>query len=337
MCPTRRAARGLSQAFLEQSGGRPLLMPRILPLGGLDEASQLAAGVLDLPPPVPAAQRLAVLSLFVLAMRGSNGAPTGADRAWALAEELAALLDEAARAEIDLGKTLPGAAGEDFAAHWNVTLKFLTIVTERWPVWLAEQGFSDVAAHQIAMLEAQTAAWRADPPKIPVIAAGTTGAIPAVGRLLRLVAHLPQGMVVLPGLDLDLDEESWDALDDSHPQSSLRALLGSLQVRRGDVLDFVAMSGSQATRLSAPAREKVWRTALLPAASLGQWQAAPALDTAGLQRIEPADQQERGALHRTDAAGSVGAARRARGSGHAGPAACAAGGGRAAALRRGCR
>ncbi len=292
LVPTRRAARGLSQAFLEQAGGRPLLLPRIAPLGGLDEAPRLSAGVLDLAPPVPAPQRLAVLSRLVLAMRGANGAPTEADRAWVLAEELATLLDEAARAEIDLRQALPGAAGEDFAAHWNVTLRFLDVVTIAWPAWLTEQGFSDVAAHQIDLLNAQEASWRADPPAIPVIAAGTTGAIPAVGRLLRLVAHLPQGMVVLPGLDLDLDEESWDALEDSHPQASLRALLASLQVRRGDVQDFAGMSGVAAIRTGPQSREDVWRTALLPAASLGRWQTLPALQTGSLQRIEPADQQE---------------------------------------------
>ncbi len=292
LVPTRRAARGLAQAFLEQAGGKPLLMPRIVPLGGLDEAPLSLAGVLDLPPPVPVPQRLAVLSRLVLAMNGANGAPTEADRAWTLAAELAALLDEAARAGIDLRQALPGAAGEDFAAHWGLTLRFLSIATEAWPAWLAEHGLSDVAAHQIAMLDAQTAAWQADPPATPVIAAGTTGAIPAVARLLRLVAHLPQGMVVLPGLDLALDEESWDAMDDSHPQSSLRALLGSLQLRRGDVQDFSGISGQAGTRTSPASREETWRVALLPAASLSRWPASSALDTGGLYRIEPADQQE---------------------------------------------
>ncbi len=289
--PTRRAARGLAQAFLEQADGRPLLMPRILPLGGLDEAAQPLAGVLDLPPAVPPTQRLAVLSRFVLAMKGANGAPQEADRAWVLAEELASLLDEAARAGVDLRQALPGAAGEDFAAHWNLTLDFLRIVTEAWPAWLAEQGLADVAAHQSAMLKAQAAAWRAAPPDLPVIAAGTTGAIPAVADLLRLVAHLPQGMVVLPGLDLDLDEASWDALDDSHPQASLRGLLASMQVRRGDVQDFGAI-GRLLPALCPPARIEAWRVALLPAASLGTWQSGPTPDTGGLHRIEPADQQE---------------------------------------------
>jgi ATP-dependent helicase/nuclease subunit B len=223
--PTRRAARGLSEAFLRASGGAALLLPRILPLGGVEEAPLALSGALDLPPAVPVAQRLAVLTRFILAMDGANGAPTELDRAWALAQELASLLDEAALAGVDLARALPNAVGADFAAHWNVTLRFLEVITHQWPVWLDAAGYCDVAERQIRLLEAQRAAWEQAPPGVPVIAAGSTGAIPAVAALLKLVAHLPQGLVVLPGLDLALDEASWDALDASHPQASLRALL----------------------------------------------------------------------------------------------------------------
>jgi len=88
--PTRRAARGLSAAFLRQAEGRPLLLPRILPLGGIDETPLSLSGGLDLPPAVPPQMRLSVLTRFILAMGGRNGAPADADRAWALAEEMAA-------------------------------------------------------------------------------------------------------------------------------------------------------------------------------------------------------------------------------------------------------
>ncbi len=291
LVPTRRAARSLAEAFLRVSAGRPLLAPRILALGGLDEAPLALAGALDIPPGVPPARRLAVLTRLILQMGGANGAPTEADRAWVLAVELANLLDEAARAEVNLAEALPGAVGEAFAAHWQVTLKFLAIVTLHWPAWLAEEGLADVAERQTRLLRAQEEAWRANPPQTPVIAAGTTGAIPAVGRLLRLVAHLPDGLVVLPGLDRTLDAASWDALEPSHPQASLRALLTALQVRREDVRDWSDIAAAP-TPVCPPARVDTLRTALLPAASLSAWQSATGLDGQGLQMLEPADQQE---------------------------------------------
>jgi ATP-dependent helicase/nuclease subunit B len=290
--PTRRAARGLADAFLRQASGQPLLLPRILPLGGLDETPLALAGALNVPPAVPENLRLGVLTRFILAMGGRNGAPAEADRAWALAVELARLLDDAARAEIDLAAELPKAVHEDFAAHWNITLDFLRIVTHAWPEWLAVQGVQDVVVRQRALLDAQIAAWRADPPAHPVIAAGSTGAIPAVGRLLKLVAHLPQGMVVLPGLDLELDEASWDALDDGHPQASLRHLLSLLDARRGDVRNWPDIADTGLEETAPAGRIVLWRQALLPATSLAAWQNPDAFDDTGLTRLDAADQQE---------------------------------------------
>jgi ATP-dependent helicase/nuclease subunit B len=290
--PTRRAARGFSEAFLRQANGRPLLLPRILPLGGLDETPLSLTGALDLPPAVPAQLRLGVLSKLILAMGGRNGAPSEADRAWALAEELAKLLDEAARADIDLATALPRAVGEDFAAHWNITLQFLTIVTEAWPAWLADNGFMDVVARQKALLAAQIAAWRANPPQIPVIAAGSTGAIPAVAKFLDLVAHLPQGMVVLPGLDLRLDDASWDALQAGHPQASLRALLALLGARRADVRDWADIADTNLAETAPSGRVDLWREALLPATSLAAWQTPAPFIAEDLERLDAADQQE---------------------------------------------
>ena len=41
----------------------------------------------------------------------------------------------------------------------------------------------------------------------PVIAAGSTGSMPATAKLLAAIARLRTARVVLPGLDTDLDEE----------------------------------------------------------------------------------------------------------------------------------
>jgi ATP-dependent helicase/nuclease subunit B len=43
----------------------------------------------------------------------------------------------------------------------------------------------------------------------PVIAAGSTGSMPATAKLLATIATLPHGAVVLPGLDTELDEAAW--------------------------------------------------------------------------------------------------------------------------------
>ncbi len=271
LLPTRRAARALAEAFLRVSGGRALVLPRITALGALDEAPLALAGALDLPPAVEPSLRLAALARLILAMGGAHGAPDTADRAWALAAELAALMDEAERAEIDLAARLPDAADPEFAAHWAVTVEFLRIVTATWPRWLDEQGLSNPAARSAALLDAQAAAWAQTPPAEPVWLLGATGAIPAVARLARAIARLAEGAVLLPGLDLDLPDPAWEALGPHHPQAGLRRLLERLEATRADVRPW-PMAGGDAAAPPIPAgRVGLLRRALLPGSALEDW------------------------------------------------------------------
>ena len=75
----------------------------------------------------------------------------------------------------------------------------------------------------------------AEPPAFPVVVAGTTGGVPAVAKLMRVVARLASGSVILPGLDLEMAEEVWDKLEDGHPQAGMRVLLTRMGATRGDV------------------------------------------------------------------------------------------------------
>ncbi len=297
LLPTRRAARALSDAFLRQTNGAPLLLPRIGALGALDEAPLTLAGALDLPPAVDPIRRLAVLTRLVMAAGdkvggGQLGGPTTADRAWPLAAELATLLDEAHRAEVDLTEVLPAAAEAGYAEHWSRTIRFLQIVTRAWPDWLWDQGMMDGAERGVKLLDAQSQAWAADPPAFPVVIAGTTGGIASVARLMGVVARLPQGAVILPGLDKAMSDENWGALDAGHPQAGLRSLLAGLGATRGDVQDWNEQDWQDQSGPVPPGRcETLWQS-LLPARALGEWRQPYRPDVSGLTRLEPADQQE---------------------------------------------
>ena len=288
LLPTRRSARALAEAFLRVRNGQPMLLPRITALGALDEAPMALAGALDLPPAVEPMQRLAALTKLILALRGDGGAPQSADRAWLLARELASLMDEAERAGIDLARRLPDAADPEYAAHWAQTLKFLHIVTGIWPAWLADNGVMNPAARQVALLEAQALIWEDNPPDHPVLIAGTTAGIPAVARLLRVVARMPDGQVVLPQLDLGMDADAWSGLEASHPQAGLARLLADLDATRGDVLAWE----SGARGAVPPNRFPLLSRSLLPASALNDWMDRGPVSLNGLSRLKAADQQQ---------------------------------------------
>jgi ATP-dependent helicase/nuclease subunit B len=291
LLPTRRAARGLAEAFLRLTEGRPLLLPRVIALA---EAADEAAMVTGIAPPAPAIgtlRRQAALARFVMVKERSAGI-TGADHHFRLAGELATLLDEIAREEADPAR-LADAADAAHAEHWQRTLAFLEIVTAAWPAYLVEAGVADPAARLVAMIEARRRAWEEAPPATPVIAAGSTGSIPAVARLLRTVSRLPDGAVVLPGLDTAMAEAAWEGLADGHPQAALKRLLAALDVTRADVAPW---AGVAAVAGGTPARAEAIARAMLPAAGMADWRRVARehvrAGIAGIARIDAADENE---------------------------------------------
>ncbi len=283
LLPTRRAARTLVAAFLRVSNGVPMLLPRITAIGALDETPLTLAGALNLPPAVEPAIRLAELSRLILALPVEAGGVAQADQAWLLARELATLMDEAERSEIDdLPAALARAADGTLAEHWDITLRFLDIVTRVWPLWLEQQGLMNPQARIVALLQAQAQAWQDEPPRFAVWVAGATGGIKAVAGLLKVVARLPDGMVILPGVAEDPPVD----FEPSHPQSGLLGLLAGMGAAPGDVARWDAPASAPAGRVAMLDR------ALLPASGLSAWREPGSADTSGLFRLEPADQQE---------------------------------------------
>jgi ATP-dependent helicase/nuclease subunit B len=275
LVPTRRAVRSLREAFLRACKGRPTLLPRLAPLGDLDESEWEIAtsittgedGALELPPAIEPAQRDAMLARLVAAFRDDQGEPVAQSAAQALklARELGGLLDELTIEGVSFAR-LKDLVEESFADHWQRTLRFLQIVGEAWPDILAERAMIDAIDRRTRSLRARAARWRSDPPSTPIIAAGSTGSQPPTRELLAVVAGLPQGVIVLPGLDRDMDDASWEKLDPSHPQAGLRQLLEALACTRRDVEDWPGTSASSArhfliSELMRPAEtSEAWST-----------------------------------------------------------------------------
>jgi ATP-dependent helicase/nuclease subunit B len=287
LLPTRRAGRGLADAMLRLTGGRPALLPRIHPIGDLPDEALALAGALDAPPAVSPLARRAALARLVAAFEPE----LPLDRAWRLAEELGALFDELATEDVDPAK-LRTLVPDRFAEHWQRTLKFLDIVTGAWPDELRDRGESDPAERRVRLLRAQAEAWRAHPPEAPVIAAGSTGSIPAAAALLGVIAGLPKGALVLPGLDQRLPDRLWDRLPDTHPQAGLARLLRGLALPRDAVRAWPARADTApipdradlaAAIMASPEGLEVWRRR-----DPDRWRAA----LVGLARVDAADPHE---------------------------------------------
>ena len=293
LTPTPRAARSLRKAFLTAGGGRAMLLPRIRPISEADEdlslvtaladSTAVGASLADTTPPIGQTERLLILTRLVLAWSERMGEaaadPTGS-LAWGpataaspahavhLARELARLMDMVETEHKDLA-SLASVVPDTYSEHWQKTLRFLDIVTASWPHVLAEMGLASPADARNRRILAETLRITEHPPSGPVIIAGVTGSVPATLELMRAVAALPNGAIVLPALDTALDEASWGevGVHAEHPQFGLARLLGALGAVRSDVAPL-------AGRQPAPhlvRRNAVISEAMRPAATTGRW------------------------------------------------------------------
>ena len=203
-----------------------------------------------------------------------SGWPIG--HALRLADELAALLDELQTERVPLD-ALARLVPQHLAEHWQNNRAVLAVIAEAWPGVLAAERALDPAERRHRLLTELAALWRVAPPQRRIVAAGSTGSIPATRALLGAIATLPRGTVVLPGLDQAMDEASWRVLPPSHPQYGLKQLLEALEIDRAAVAEWAA-AGIVGTD---PARARLLGEAMRPAATIAAWQQRGAADTCG--------------------------------------------------------
>ncbi|MGH6798008.1 MAG: double-strand break repair protein AddB, partial [Roseiarcus sp.] len=227
-------------------------------------------------------------------------ATTAAD-AWHLAGELAGLIDELIIEDIKWEKLDPLVLPE-FDSYWRITLDFLNVAIMGWPKILEERGLVDKARRQVALIEKASARLGQGRVEGPIVAIGSTGSNRATARLLAAIAASPKGAIVLPGLDLALDDAAFaliggDARREAaftHPQAALARLLRALKISRHDVVELGEITDVQR------ARERFASQALRPAESTDEWfayrgsmdQSMLRAALAGVSLIEAGDERE---------------------------------------------
>jgi ATP-dependent helicase/nuclease subunit B len=286
--PTRRACRLAREEFLAFNRGAPAVLPRIVPIGDIDEDelifAQAAVGplaeiALALPRPIEPLERRLILTQLVnkwaagSEVRGAEGTPLVANTpaaALALADDLARLMDDMITRGVGwdaLDELVP----EQYDKYWQLSVALLDVIRKFWPQELADRGAIEPAKRRDLLIEAESE--RLKRSDAPVIAAGSTGSMPATAKLIATIAHLPRGAVVLPGLDMQLDDEAWKGLGGTstawgkdnpgfgHAQFAMQGLLTTIGIPRSDVKQLAEATG----------REAFMSEVLRPAATTENW------------------------------------------------------------------
>ena len=277
LLPNRRAARAFTGALSKLAQGRPVLLPQVRPLGDLEEDEPpFTPGALglDLPPAIPALTRRFEMARMIVEQFDSDLTPM---RALDLADALGGFVDSSEIEAIPNPERIADLVDGEMAEHWERSAEFLSLGVVAWPRRLAELGLVEPAWRRATLLRRLADLWDAHPPTQPVIAAGSTGTVPAAADVLGAVARAPQGCVVLPGLDLDLDDRVWAQIDDDneqHPQRALKRLLERHAIDRHAVRLWFRPPVSHQAEQRGLARQRLLNEALRPADATGDWRAA---------------------------------------------------------------
>ncbi len=291
LLPSRRAERTVTEAFVRLAEGG-LLLPRMAVVGDLDLDETLGAlldplmaGV-EIPPAADPNRRWLRLAALLAGVQGGDSACGAAllRQAFEVGRTMDRLLVEGISPDELLSEQVVGIVG-DQARHWTDSTRIFLTVQAMWLSELKARGEVDPPARRNLLFDHAARTWADMPPSDPLVAAGVTSASPALARLLRTVAYLPQGAVILPDLDLTLDKDVWAALgtagqpdssddppfgpDDAvtHPQYHLKLLLNRMGINRGEVRPW-HRSGLGA---APPARSRAISNLFLPPAASARW------------------------------------------------------------------
>ena len=252
---TARMRRRIIELFSSQGAA---FLPQILLI--TDLANDPALG---LPPPTSALRRRLELAQLIGGLLDAQ--PDLAPRAtlYDLADSLATLMDEM-QGEGVTPQVVANLDVSNHSEHWKRTQAFLRIVAPLFADSLDGEARQRLAAVGMA------ARWSADPPKTPVIVAGSTGSRGTTAAFMAAVAALPSGALVLPGFDADTPDIVWGAMNDAftaedHPQYRFHRLMDLLQIGPGDILPWREVPPPD------PDRNRLISLSLRPAPVTDQW------------------------------------------------------------------
>ena len=279
LLPSRRACRSLRDAFLRITEGKPLILPRMQPIGDVNAEeleifsaldTEISDEIFDIPDAISPLHRQILLAKIITAVAQKTSDTVFANsyiQALSLAAELGNLLDEVQTENLSFDDLKGIVEEKEFAKHWEITIDFLSIITEHWPKILKEEELIDPAERRNILLKKQAELWNKNPPKQKIIVAGVTGSIPAVRDLIRTIAKIDNSMIVLPAFDSGMSDDDWADISYEHPQYYLKLLLEHLKIS-----DRKKIKNWPISNYKKPKVDYLIREAMRPAVTTDNWQ-----------------------------------------------------------------
>lgn len=240
----------------------PGFLPQLHQVGNLDGLIPLA----DVPAADDGLATQLELAQMVRALLKTDPGFQAESAAFELADGLIKIIGEIAGEGVDPDLIINSAIAEHHSEYWQKSRAFLELVQG----YVAQSGKISTEMRQRLLVEALTVSWTQNPPNHPVLIAGSTGSRGTTRALMALVARLPQGAVILPGVDYDVGPTVWDTLQhakirEDHPQFCVLDVAQRLGQEPGEIPRWTKDNAP------LPARNKLVSLALRPAPVTDSW------------------------------------------------------------------
>ena len=256
LMPNHRSCIAMREAFENQL--KTILLPRIVPLANAENELMVSLAQqpngLDKLATIPAAMslwqhRMILAELVTRFEQNRTKVKPSFQHVLALTDALIAIQQNLAREGVDVSHVNTQAiCFADTAKHWQIHADFLNILFKQWPLIVREIGVITQASREQLLLQALCEGWRNSSPKHPIWLIGSTGSMPIIRQLMRVIHSLPQGHVVLP----NLDRTAHEPVTIGHAQYYLQA---SLQTMNATLRDVQLLGDATITP-----RQQLWQT-----------------------------------------------------------------------------
>lgn len=247
LVPNRRSQQNLKEAFLGANEMTPFLLPEIVPVYETDEDDVFfengGEDVANLPAAISPEERLFLFARMIAAQKDAYGIEhMSYAQSLSLAAYLGKLIDDALSENLSF-ENLKSIVPEQYAAHWQINLDFLKIVTNYWPEILKERNLTDACARRNILLAKKAESWVKNPAR-KIVAAGIGVPFEALKGVVKALGDIENAEIYLYGLDKDMPKNEWDILSKTHPQYEKKELLAVLGAERSDVQNVAAKTNA---------------------------------------------------------------------------------------------
>lgn len=237
LLPSRRSCRQIRQIFLQSKESKNL--PKIIAIGDVDyddleflENNETFTQ-----------SSIANQTLLIEEIKSWNkktnlfGKNISTASICEIASHLQSFLDEVEKENLNLDN-LDQVEGFELASHKQQILQFLRHFGSNWQNVLSKNNLISITKYRNLAIASYGKHLEKFGSKYPIICAGSTGSVLATSNLIKTIANLENGQLVLFGLDKMLPIKTWQEISEIHPQFMLKKLLDKIGISRSNVQEI---------------------------------------------------------------------------------------------------